>query len=43
MVFEIDQRFKALKNNRNEIRKTIDELMENPKKMFSMVEEMWKF
>jgi len=43
MVFEIDRCFETLKNNQDEIQETIDELMENQKKMSSMMEEMWKF
>jgi hypothetical protein len=43
MVFEIDLHFEALKNNHDENRKTTSELMENQKKMSSMMEEMWKF
>ncbi len=43
MVSEIDLLFEALKSSQDEIWKTTDELMENQKKMSSMLEEMWKF
>jgi hypothetical protein len=43
MVFEIDQCFEALENNSDEIWKITDELMEIQKKMYSMMEYMWKF
>jgi len=43
MAFNIEMCFEALENNQNDLRKVLDELVDDKKKMCSMMEEMWKF
>ncbi len=43
MTSEIDVRFETLEQNHDDLKKVTYELMHGQKRMFGMIEEMWKF